>query len=583
MPPHAPPSTAEASSGTCPYRPGVHRQLDALDRHRRVRFLDRRLRFCSLTVTTALTFLVVLRALYGLWPTSWLAGSAVLLSGLWALSTWLNAHGAKADEHRLRRAELGVFAGALLCLSCLTMGQMETAFRTGSAFLYAQVMREYLLFSVVLVLMHGLIIPGGSRRSLVMTAGLAGISILTGTAGVLTDTAAAAAVSTAFRMELAAELAWLSGVAVLCATIAAGVGERIRDRERHLEKLGPYRLRSLLGSGGMGDVYLAEHQLLKRLCAVKLIHPEKAGDSRVRARFEREVKATAALTHPNTVQVYDYGTTDTGRFYYAMEFLDGMNLDEFVRRFGPMPPARVICILKQVCGALQEAWLEGLVHRDVKPSNIFLSERGHVYDVAKLLDFGLVRDALDRQSQMRHPTTQIQGSPSFMCPEQASGLNPDCRGDLYSLGAVAWFLLVGHPPYQDDNPVMLIVAHATESVPDIRTTGVDVPDDLAAVIMKCLARNPDDRFASPRELLLALEACRDAQAWTWQDAEHWWLTSMPRRGEHVLPETAGRKKREPMNAVDLAVAGGMARAELLDDTQIFDAAAESMGAAVPAG
>ena len=287
------------------------------------------------------------------------------------------------------------------------------------------------------------------------------------------------------------------------------------------EELGPYTLKSPLGTGGMGEVYLAEHRLLKRMCAIKLIDADRAGDSGMKNRFEREVNVTATLTHPNTVEVYDYGTTSTGRFFYAMEYLNGLNLQQFVNRFGPMSPGRTVFILKQICGALHEAHTAELVHRDIKPSNIFLSERGQMYDVAKLLDFGLVQSSIE--VGMKHESTQIQGSPQFMCPEQARGLEPDCRGDLYSLGAVAYYLLTGNPPFQDENPLMLIVAHATTDVPDFADVGVSVPDDLTSVIMKCLAKRQEDRFNCPRNLLLALEDCSANGEWNWRDAEDWWL------------------------------------------------------------
>src|SRR5262249_52007665 len=156
-------------------------------------------------------------------------------------------------------------------------------------------------------------------------------------------------------------------------------------------KLGQYVLRQRLGSGGMGEVYLAEHVLLRRPCAVKLIRPDRTTDSNSLLRFEREVQATATLNHPNTVQIFDYGHAEDGTFYYAMEYLPGLNLEELVKRHGPLPPERALHLLRQVCGALHEAHAGGLIHRDIKPSNIITCERGGLHDVAKLLDFGLVR------------------------------------------------------------------------------------------------------------------------------------------------------------------------------------------------
>ena len=272
----------------------------------------------------------------------------------------------------------------------------------------------------------------------------------------------------------------------------------------------------------MGDVYLAEHQLLKRKCAIKLIRRDRASDRRMLARFEREVKATAQLTHWNTVQVYDYGRTPNGTFYYAMEYLQGLNLRQLVDQFGPQSPARVVYILRQLCGALHEAHCCGIVHRDVKPSNIFLAERGHMYDVAKLLDFGLVRPARFGPDTICCVSGELQGSPRFMCPEQARGQKPDCRGDIYSLAVVGFYLLSGRVPFEEDNPVMLVLAHATMQPPQLADFGVEVPQDLSNIISKCLSKHAADRFQTPRELQEALDDCVCSNDWTWRNAEAWW-------------------------------------------------------------
>ncbi|MCH2200745.1 MAG: serine/threonine protein kinase [Fuerstiella sp.] len=508
-------------------RPTARRQLDALSRDYMHRFLARRLRFSSRMIALTLTLLLLLKALAGVWPSVWMGIAGVLLVFCWSLTRWLFKSRREHTERGLRLTEALVFGCSFATLASLTLADLETTSQTGRFYDYVLTIRESILISLVLVAIYGVIIPNSSRRSLLIASALAAVPMATVAASLVLHTSAFPEFSGALRMQFAVESVMPLVVAICCAAVGAGLSERIRDRSINIEELGAYILKAPLGSGGMGDVYLAEHRLLKRLCAVKLIHPDKAGDSQVRARFEQEVKATAALTHPNTVQVYDYGTSMDGRFFYAMEFLEGLNLDQYVKQFGRMPAERVVYVLKQICGALHEAWCEGLVHRDIKPSNIFLSERGHMFDVAKLLDFGLVQAAFSQRVDVRRVQTKIQGSPAFMCPEQASGLEPDCRGDIYSLGAVAWFMLTGHPPFQDENPVMLVVAHATASVPNFSTTGVSVPKELESVIVKCLAKKPEERFGNPRDLLIALEKCALNKEWNWKDAEEWWLSSVP--------------------------------------------------------
>src|SRR5262245_23135373 len=216
----------------------------------------------------------------------------------------------------------------------------------------------------------------------------------------------------------------------------------------------------------MGEVYLAEHVLLRRPCALKLIRPERAGDPRNLARFEREVQAIATLTHPNTVEIYDYGRAQDGTFYYAMEYLPGLTLDELVRHYGPVPAPRAIYLLRQVCGALREAHGAGLIHRDIKPANIIVCSRGGVQDVVKLLDFGLVRviDSFVRDGGLTQEGA-VAGTPEYMSPEQAEGIaGLDGRTDIYSLGAVGYFLLTGSPLFTKVTALQLLFAHIHEQV-----------------------------------------------------------------------------------------------------------------------
>jgi serine/threonine-protein kinase len=232
----------------------------------------------------------------------------------------------------------------------------------------------------------------------------------------------------------------------------------------------------------------------------------------------------ATLTHPNTVEIYDYGHADDGTFYYVMEYLPGQNLEHLVSYYGPLSPARAIHLLIQVCRALREAHNAGLLHRDLKPSNIIACERGGVFDVAKLLDFGLVHTTGTQKNDGRltHHGTII-GSPPYMSPEQAAGKTElDPRSDIYSLGAVAYFLLTGQPPFVRETAMMMLMAHAYEPVVPLTDVRPEVPADLQAVVLRCLEKDPADRYADARSLEQALADCEAADQWTEEQAAAWW-------------------------------------------------------------
>ncbi len=225
---------------------------------------------------------------------------------------------------------------------------------------------------------------------------------------------------------------------------------RMRQQAYEARKLGQYRLKQRLGTGGMGEVYLAEHARLRRPCAIRLIRPDQAGDREVLLQFEREVQATAALTHTNTVRIFDYGIAEDGTFYYTMEYLPGLTFQQLVREYGPLPLDRVVFLLRQFCSALRL----GLIHRDIKPSNMIVCQLGGVPDVVKLLDFGLVQVSSrgDGPKELG-PRGHIAETPSYLSPEQAAGRGDlDARSDINSLGAVGYFLLAGRPPFESRSP-----------------------------------------------------------------------------------------------------------------------------------
>ena len=299
--------------------------------------------------------------------------------------------------------------------------------------------------------------------------------------------------------------------------------DMLQQQVEQAKRFGQYRLTRKLGEGGMGEVHLAEHLLLKRPSVIKMVRTDRTSDPALHARFEREVKMLAKLTHPNTVAVFDYGHTADGTFYYVMEYLPGLDLDSLVTAHGPLPPGRAVHLLRQVCGALREAHAAGLIHRDVKPNNVMVCERGGVPDVAKLLDFGLVQAGAGASDRLT-TSGSIMGTPAFMSREQAAGLPTDARSDVYSLGASAYFVLTGKPPFARATVMLTLAAHITDPPPPL---GASVPPDLAAVVLRCLAKEPAERFADVQQLEAALAACTCAGDWTELDAATWWTAHRP--------------------------------------------------------
>lgn len=312
---------------------------------------------------------------------------------------------------------------------------------------------------------------------------------------------------------------------LVTATFGSHVIYGLRQEVREARRLGQYTLVEKIGEGGMGVVYKAHHALLRRPTAIKLLPPEKAGAHNL-SRFEREVQITSRLTHPNTVAIYDYGRTPDGIFYYAMEYLEGIDLQELGELDGPQEPARIVHILVQVCGALAEAHAVGLVHRDIKPANVILCERGGVPDTAKVVDFGLVKE-LDAgpatASVALSGVNTIMGTPLYLSPEAITDPDKvDGRSDLYALGAVAYFLLSGHAVYEAGNVVEICAHHLhTAPVMPSERLGRDLPADLQAVVLRCLEKDPAKRPQSASELRNALLAC-DIPHWTESAARTWW-------------------------------------------------------------
>jgi eukaryotic-like serine/threonine-protein kinase len=313
-------------------------------------------------------------------------------------------------------------------------------------------------------------------------------------------------------------------------SFAAHTISQLRSQVVEARRFGQYRLGEQIGAGGMGEVFLAEHELLKRPCAVKLIRPEAVLRAGTIDRFEREVRINATLSHPNTVEIFDYGRTEDGTYYYVMEYLPGMSLADLVEQYGPLPPGRAVYLLRQIALALEEAHEAGLIHRDIKPSNIFAARRGGMDDVAKVLDFGLVRPAATAFSHGNSDEGQILGTPLYMSPEQATNSRPlDARSDIYSLGAVAYYLLTGRPPFDVENAIEAIIAHARDPVVPPAKIRDDVPADLDAVVVRCLAKDPMERFPDAERFEIALGLCTCASSWDKALARQWWNNLAPIR------------------------------------------------------
>jgi len=351
--------------------------------------------------------------------------------------------------------------------------------------------------------------------------------------GVATEVAASEAFRTFYLLRQALVVLFLllalSGLGILAFTFWVEMLQAsIRKDALGYRRLGQYVLLQEIGRGANGMVYRARHALLRRPVAIKLLSPDLTNEDSA-ARFEHEVQITSQLTHPNTVAIYDYGRTPEGLFYYAMEYLSGIDLDQLGRKFGPQPDGRVIHILRQVCGSLAEAHRIGLIHRDIKPANILLTQRGGLCDVVKVLDFGLVK-----AGQLRAPdkasANAVVGTPHFIAPEAV--VNPagvDPRGDIYSLGAVGYWLLTGKTLFESTEIQPLLDGHVNSppKLPSERL-GRQIHPGLERIIMSCLSKNPDNRPSSAEALEAALAGYAVETPWSNRDAEKWWAVNLPK-------------------------------------------------------
>ena len=335
-------------------------------------------------------------------------------------------------------------------------------------------------------------------------------------------------------------ICWPTYACAFVAVVPARVLQRLGRRLREAQELGSYHLIERLGTGGMGEVWRAEHRLLARDAAIKLVRPEVLGardenEARLTLkRFEREAQATAALSSPHTIQVFDFGITQDGIFYYVMELLTGRDLESLVREFGPLPPHRVLYLLRQVCHSLADAHARGLVHRDIKPANIYVCRMGLEYDFAKVLDFGLVKiQAASRRGRetetlsTRENTTP--GTPAYMAPEVILGdAEVDRRADVYSLGCVTYFLLTGELVFEADTSMKMLMQHLhAQPMPPSERTELSVPRELDELVLACLQKDPRHRPQDAGELYQMACHVRIRDEWNSDEAKRWWRAHLP--------------------------------------------------------
>ncbi len=390
-----------------------------------------------------------------------------------------------------------------------------------------------LVSCVFLILAYGTLVPNPWRRAAVSIGAMAatpvGVALALRAREVPTGPIRELATS-----QLAMESLSVLVMAVILAILATYIIGRYFDTAYKTRLETMYSLERRIGSGGMGEVWLAEHHTLARPAAVKLIRAATLGRGTVSdlmlRRFEREAKLTASLRSAHTIEVYDFGVTNDGTFYYAMEHLEGLDLATLVERFGPLPAGRVIYLLRQACASLGEAHHKGMIHRDIKPANLFTCRMGLAHDFVKVLDFGLVKTEAheDGATDLTIEGT-ASGTPGYMAPEMA--LDPgavDNRADIYALGCVAYLLLTGEPVFEASTPLATLLEHVKSTpVPPSERTELPIPEALEAVILRCLDKDPARRYQSATELRAALAACPLEEPWDEARAAQWWMLHLP--------------------------------------------------------
>jgi len=423
----------------------------------------------------------------------------------------------------------------------------------GSVFADAYVVMIDLFPAAMFLAIRAALIPSSPRRTVAVT-GLTGIPkivlsslLVPGVGGGLAWRAAHSGIYP--WLPTTSVMEWT--IATITCTVISRVIYGLRAEVREARRFGQYVLERKIGEGAMGIVYRATHAMLRRPAAIKLLLKERANETDL-ARFEREVQLTSRLVHPNTISIFDYGRTAEGVFYYVMEYLDGLDLQSLVDRYGSLEPARAIHILAQVSGALAEAHALGLIHRDIKPANIVLTERPDEPDVVKVVDFGLVKTFGGNMAESAAGDALI-GTPLYMAPEAISQPDSvDGRSDLYAVGAVAYFLLTGQHVFQASTIIEICSKHMLEKpVPPSQRLGRALPADLEAIVLACLAKEREGRPASAAALRTALLACADAADIDLPAARAWWRAHRAAAGNRPSAGEAAGGVGPATMAIDL--------------------------------
>jgi serine/threonine-protein kinase len=509
-----------------------------------------------------------------------LAVFAAVVGAVWTVGLFMDfavlpaATGQPQNWRSLALEFMGAFTAALMCLYASTspaspqhkmdvgLGFMLlNAFGVAMLNTWAATMvpdpSRHLSWLTVLILVYAMIAPSAPRRMLVASLAAASMDPLGYWLASLRGDPAPS-------LANALPLIWPAYACAVIAVVPSRVLQRIGRRLHEAQEMGSYHLVELLGTGGMGEVWRAGHRLLARDAAIKLVRPEVLGartDAEARVvlrRFEREAQATAALSSPHSIQLFDFGTTRDGSFYYVMELLMGRDLESLVREFGPVPATRALFLLRQVCHSLADAHARGLVHRDIKPANIYVCRMGLDYDFVKVLDFGLVKmngvpKTGETLATLDHTTT---GTPAYMAPETILGdVDVDRRADVYALGCLAYFVLTGQLVFDADTPMRMLLQHLnTKPVPPSQRTELAIPRELDELVLQCLEKDPDRRPQDAGELFRLACGCHACDGWTQEMAERWWSVHLP---EYTGP-LAPIARRE--SAAEMAAAGGASAA-----------------------